>query len=71
MRKPLIVFALLTLPLSACMQDPASRGITGAAAGALVADATGGKMLKGAAIGGLAGVASCSIPGTMGCSNGY
>ncbi len=61
MHRALIVFALLTLPLSACMQDPASRGVAGAAAGALVADALDANMLTGAAIGGLAGVATCGV----------
>ena len=54
-------FALLTLPLSACMQDPASRGIAGAAAGALVADALDENMVAGAALGALAGAATCGI----------
>lgn len=61
MRKSLIVFALLTLPLSACMQDPTSRGLAGAAAGALVADALDENMVAGAALGGLAGAASCGV----------
>ena len=61
MRRTAILFALLTLPLSACMQDPASRGIAGAAAGALVADALDTNMATGAVIGGLAGVASCGV----------
>mgnify|MGYP000871633763 CR=1 FL=1 len=61
MHKTIIVFALLTLPLSACMQDPASRGIAGAAAGALVADALDENMVAGAALGALAGAATCGI----------
>ena len=61
MRKSLVVLSLLTLPLAGCMQDPASRGIAGAAAGALVADAFDENMLAGAALGGLAGVATCGI----------
>ena len=61
MRRSLIAFALLTLPLSACMQDPASRGIAGAAAGALVADALDENMVAGAALGALAGAATCGI----------
>jgi hypothetical protein len=72
MRKPLIVFALLTAPLAGCMQDPASRGIAGAAAGALVADALDENMLAGAALGGLAGVATCGIElGLPPCNQGY
>ncbi len=61
MRRSLIAFAILTLPLSACMQDPASRGVAGAAAGALVADALDENMVAGAALGALAGAATCGI----------
>lgn len=61
MRKSLIVFALLSTSLAGCMQDPASRGAAGAAAGVLVADATDGNLLTGAVIGGLAGVATCGV----------
>lgn len=61
MRKSLLVFALLTAPLAGCMQDPASRGLAGAAAGALIADATKSDVLTGAVIGGLAGAATCGI----------
>ncbi|MGL4236816.1 hypothetical protein [Tabrizicola sp.] len=72
MRKSLIVFALLTTPLAGCLQDPASRGVAGAAAGALVADALDENMLAGAAIGGLAGVATCGIElGLPPCNSGY
>lgn len=72
MQKSLIVFALLALPLAGCMQDPASRGMAGAAAGALVADALDENMLAGAAIGGLAGVATCGIElGLPPCNSGY
>jgi osmotically inducible lipoprotein OsmB len=72
MQKSLIVFALLTMPLAGCLQDPASRGVAGAAAGALVADALDENMLAGAAIGGLAGVATCGIElGLPPCNQGY
>ena len=72
MRKSLIVFALLSTSLAGCMQDPASRGMAGAAAGALVADATDSNMLTGAVIGGLAGVATCGIEvGLPPCNSGY
>ncbi|MBN8630108.1 MAG: hypothetical protein J0L76_04545 [Rhodobacterales bacterium] len=72
MRKSLIVFALLSTSLAGCMQDPASRGMAGAAAGALVADATDSDMLTGAVIGGLAGVATCGIEvGLPPCNSGY
>ena len=72
MRKSLILFALLITPLAGCMSDPASRGLAGAAAGAVVADATKGDILTGAVIGGLAGVASCGIElGLPPCNSGY
>jgi osmotically inducible lipoprotein OsmB len=72
MQKSLIVFAILTMPLAGCLQDPASRGMAGAAAGALVADALDENMLAGAALGGLAGVATCGIElGLPPCNNGY
>lgn len=72
MRKSLVVFALLSTPLAGCMQDPASRGLAGAAAGALVADALDENMIAGAAIGGLAGVATCGIElGLPPCNSGY
>jgi osmotically inducible lipoprotein OsmB len=54
------------------MQDPTSRGLAGAAAGALVADALDENMVAGAAIGGLAGVATCGIEiGLPPCNSGY
>jgi hypothetical protein len=72
MRKSLILFALLSTPLAGCMQDPASRGLAGAAAGAVIADATKSDLLTGAVIGGLAGVASCGIElGLPPCNSGY
>ena len=72
MRKSLVVFTLLSTSLAGCMQDPASRGMAGAAAGALVADATDSDMLTGAVIGGLAGVATCGIEvGLPPCNSGY
>jgi osmotically inducible lipoprotein OsmB len=72
MRKSLIVFALLSTPLAGCLQDPASRGVAGAAAGALVADALDENIIAGAALGGLAGAATCGIEiGLPPCNNGY
>jgi hypothetical protein len=52
MRKTLLLLTILTVPLAACMQDPASRGLAGAAAGAVLADATENDVLTGALIGG-------------------
>lgn len=66
---PVLLAAIAASFLAGCLQDPASRGLAGAAAGALVADALDENMLAGAALGGVAGVASCSIPGTTGCSS--
>jgi hypothetical protein len=72
MRKSLIVFALLTTSLAGCMQDPTSRGLAGAAAGALVADALDENIIAGAALGGLAGAATCGIElGLPPCTSGY
>ena len=61
MYKTIALFAAITLPLAGCLQDPASRGLAGAAGGALIADAFDGNVLTGAVIGGLAGAASCSV----------
>ena len=72
MRKSLVVFALLSMSLAGCMQDPTSRGVAAAATGALIADATDSNMLTGAVIGGLAGVATCGIEvGLPPCNSGY
>lgn len=61
MRKSLFLFPLLVLPLAGCLQDPASRGMAGAVAGAAVADALDENMVAGAALGALAGAATCGI----------
>ena len=66
MRK-IIALLIIATPLAGCMQDPGTRGLAGALAGAVVADATDGNLVNGAVIGGLAGAASCTIPGTFGC----
>lgn len=66
MRK-IIALLLIATPLAGCMQDPGSRALAGAVAGAAIADATDENMVAGAAIGGLAGAATCTIPGTLGC----
>ena len=69
MQKTIALLLLVATPLAGCMQDPASRGLAGAVAGLAVADNQDTNMLGGALIGGLAGVASCSLPGQMGCEN--
>ena len=61
MRNSVILLALLSMPLAGCMQDPASRGLAGAAAGAALADLTDNNALTGALIGGLAGAATCGV----------
>jgi hypothetical protein len=61
MRKSLILLAILTMPLAGCLQDPASRGLAGAAAGAAIADVTDNNAVTGAVIGGLAGAATCGV----------
>ena len=66
MRK-FIALLIIATPLAACMQDPGSRAVAGAVVGAAIADSTDENMVAGAAIGGLAGAASCAIPGTLGC----
>lgn len=64
MRKSFVAFALLAVTaLAGCMQDPTSRGLAGAVAGAAVADAMDENMVAGAALGGLAGAASCNVVG--------
>ncbi|MGL6209980.1 MAG: hypothetical protein ACRC14_09155 [Paracoccaceae bacterium] len=61
MYKTIALLAILTIPLAGCLQDPASRGLAGAAGGAIVADAFDANPITGAVIGGLAGAASCSV----------
>jgi len=72
MRKSLFLIALLSMPLAGCMQDPTSRGIAGAVAGAAIADALDENMVAGAALGGLAGAATCGIEvGLPPCQSRY
>ncbi len=68
MPKPVVAFALLAVTaLAGCMQDPTSRGMAGAVAGAAIADALDENMVAGAALGGLAGAATCGLPGLPRC----
>ena len=78
MRKSLVLFPILAVVLAGCVQgggygqpSPANsaavRTIGGAAAGALIADATGGTKTKGALIGAVVGGGSCMVPGTNNC----
>ncbi|MFA5537799.1 MAG: hypothetical protein WCZ72_07005 [Gemmobacter sp.] len=67
----------LILALAACndgygySQNPANnaavRTVGGAAAGAVIADATGGSRTRGALIGAVAGGVSCGVPGLPRC----
>jgi hypothetical protein len=68
MQKYLIVFALASTTLAGCMQTPTERGLVGAVAGAALADSMDENMVAGAALGGLAGAATCGIPGLPRCT---
>jgi osmotically inducible lipoprotein OsmB len=52
----------LVAPLAGCLETDTERAVAGAAAGALIADATDNNVVAGAAIGGLAG-ATCDDMG--------
>jgi osmotically inducible lipoprotein OsmB len=60
-KSKLVLGTLFILSLAGCMQDPATRGLAGAGAGVLLADALDTNIATGAVIGGLAGVATCGI----------
>ncbi|MBT8412227.1 MAG: hypothetical protein KJP02_10585 [Octadecabacter sp.] len=51
----LILAAAAVASLSACLDNDLERGLAGAAAGAVIADATGGNVVTGAVVGGAAG----------------
>lgn len=51
----LILAAAAIASLSACLDNDLERGLAGAAAGAVIADATGGNAVTGAIVGGAAG----------------
>ena len=56
MRKLPVLFALLAATaVAGCMQTDTQRALAGAAAGAIIADATDTNIVAGAALGGLAG----------------
>lgn len=75
MRKSILILsAVAAFGLAGCVQNSASpvnnaavRTIGGAAAGAVIADATGGSKTKGALIGALVGGVSCGVPGMPAC----
>lgn len=69
MRKQnLVIMAICATILAGCLQTPEQRGVAGAVGGALLADALDQNMVAGAALGGLAGVASCGVPGLPACN---
>lgn len=71
----LIAATLVASLLSGCVSpngnapgnSAAIRTLGGAAAGAVVADATGGSKTKGALIGAVLGGVSCGVPGLPAC----
>lgn len=65
--KTILAIALVG-SLAGCLQNDAERGVAGAAAGAVISDATGGSALTGALIGGAAGV-FCDDLNVPGCVN--
>ena len=54
-------------PASNPLQTQGGRAIAGAVVGAAIADATDENMVAGAALGALAGGASCGVPGLPAC----
>ena len=67
MHKKLFALAIAaTLGLAGCIDTDLERGLAGAAAGALLADAVGGNAFTGALIGGAAG-ATCDDLGAKVC----
>jgi osmotically inducible lipoprotein OsmB len=69
MRRHILILAVLApLAVAGCMSTPTERGLGGAVAGAVIADATKSDVLTGALIGGAAGVISCGIPGLPRCN---
>ncbi|MDH3263188.1 MAG: hypothetical protein OEM24_04250 [Paracoccaceae bacterium] len=58
----------LVVPLAGCFESDLERGVAGAAAGALIADATDNNVATGAVIGAAAGV-FCDDLNVPGCVN--
>ena len=54
-------------PASNPLQTQGGRAVAGAVVGAAIADATDENMVAGAALGALAGGASCGVPGLPAC----
>lgn len=66
--KTLIIMTICATSLAGCLQTPEQRGVAGAVGGAIIADALDENMIAGAALGGLAGAASCGLPGLPRCN---
>lgn len=73
MRNTTLVLAVLgATALSGCMQTDGQRALTGAAAGAIIADATDNNAITGAALGAAAGALYCDVaPNAAGCIPRY
>jgi len=65
--KNILIASLFATTLAGCMATPTERGMAGALVGAAIADATDENMVAGAALGALAGAASCGVPGLPPC----
>ena len=71
----LLLAATTALALAGCVSNnpnsptnsAAVRTLGGAAAGAVIADATGGSKTKGALVGAVVGGVSCCLPGLPAC----
>ncbi|SIS56889.1 hypothetical protein [Phaeovulum vinaykumarii] len=68
--KPLLLGSAAALSLAGCMETDGERALGGAAAGALIADATDTNVVAGAAIGALAGT-YCDDLNVPGCRPRY
>lgn len=67
----ILLGTILAATLAGCMQTGTGRGVAGALVGAAVADATDENVVAGAALGALAGAASCGVPGLPACAPSY
>jgi hypothetical protein len=73
MRSTSLLLALVgAAALSGCMQTDGQRALGGAAAGAIIADATDNNAITGAALGAAAGALYCDVaPNAPGCIPRY
>lgn len=63
----LLLSVAAALSVAGCVDSAGNRAIGGAVVGAVLADVTDNNVATGAVIGGLAGAASCTVPGQLGC----